>query len=84
VLGGGAGGDNQILSIIKRAKQSVKEIIGNLINLIFGTLGEGVNGISDSFGGIGDALGGLFGGGNNRGSRLSSESSQGGRPFSGF
>ncbi len=49
-MGGEGAGDNNILGIIKRAKQSIKEIIGNLVNLIFGTIGEAANGVVDAFG----------------------------------
>lgn len=49
--GGGEGGDdNSILGIIRSVKRTVKEIISNIVQLIFGTVGSAISGVTDLLG----------------------------------
>jgi hypothetical protein len=56
---GGEGGDddNSILGIIRSVKRTIKEIISNLVQLIFGTVGTAISGVTDLLG-----LDAIFGG----------------------
>ncbi len=47
---GGDDSDNNLLGIVRRAKRSIREIIANIVNLIFGTVGSAANAIVDAFG----------------------------------
>ena len=63
-LGGEGGDDNSILGVIRSVKRTIKEIISNLVQLVFGTVGTAISGVTDLLG-----LGAIFGdsrdGGNN-------------------
>ena len=56
---GGEGGDddNSILGIIRSVKRTIKEIISNLVQLIFATVGTAISGVTDLLG-----LDAIFGG----------------------
>jgi len=68
-LGGEGGDDNSILGVIRSVKQTIKEVISNLVQLVFGTVGTAISGVTDLLG-----LDAIFGD-----SRPASMSSGGGR-----
>ena len=49
-LGGEGGDDNSILGVIRSVKQTIKEIISNLVQLVFGTVGTAISGVTDLLG----------------------------------
>ena len=49
-LGGEGGDDNSILGVIRGVKRTIKEIISNIVQLIFGTVGTAISGVTDLLG----------------------------------
>ena len=49
-LGGEGGDDNSILGVIRSVKQTIKEVISNLVQLVFGTVGTAISGVTDLLG----------------------------------
>jgi len=71
-LGGEGGDDNSILGVIRSVKQTIKEVISNLVQLVFGTVGTAISGVTDLLGLdaiFGDSRPASMSGGGRRGAR---------------